>query len=106
MVVAAAGPVLLEPFMTAEVTAPEESVGDVIGDLSSRRGVVQTTESRFHGATIVVKVPMSEMLDYATTLTSITSGKGEFHLEFSHYAEVPRKLADKIIEEAGAATQH
>ncbi len=98
-----AKPVILEPFMLAEVWVPEEYVGDVMGDLSSRRGMVQSTEARSHGAVIVAKVPMSEMLDYATVLTSMTGGKGEFHLEYSHYSEVPSKLVEKIIEKENEA---
>ncbi len=102
--VKAASPTLLEPFMTAEITAPEDHVGDVMGDLAGRRGLVQTTESRTHSCVIIAKVPMSEMLDYATALSSMTGGKGEFHLEYSHYAEVPAKLASKVIEESQAAS--
>jgi elongation factor G len=101
--VQAAKPIILEPFMVAEVLVPEEHVGDVMGDLSSRRGMVQSTEARSHGATIVAKVPMSEMLDYATILTSMTGGKGEFHLEYSHYSEVPARLVEKIIEKEAEA---
>ncbi|MDP6977425.1 MAG: elongation factor G [Myxococcota bacterium] len=101
--VQAAGPTLLEPFMTAEITAPEDHVGDVMGDIAGRRGLVQTTESRSHSCVIIAKVPMSEMLDYATALSSMTGGKGEFHLEYSHYSEVPAKLASKIIEESQVA---
>jgi elongation factor G len=97
-----AKPVLLEPYMIAEITVPEESVGDVMGDIAGRRGLVQTTESKTHQCVIIAKVPMSEMLDYATTLTSMTGGKGEFHLEYSHYGEVPAKLSEKIIETAAA----
>ena len=105
--VQAATPALLEPMMTAEITIPEEHVGDVMGDISGRRGLVQTTESRGHSCIVIAKVPMSEMLDYATALTSMTAGKGEFHLEYSHYAEVPAKLAEKIIEASQvAATAH
>ncbi|MBW2724511.1 MAG: elongation factor G [Deltaproteobacteria bacterium] len=95
-----ARPVLLEPYMIAEITVPEESVGDVMGDIAGRRGLVQTTESKGHHCLIVARVPMAEMLDYATTLTSMTGGKGEFHLEYSHYGEVPAKLAAKIVEAA------
>ena len=98
-----AKPVLLEPYMTAEISVPDESVGDVLGDLSSRRGQVQTTEAMAHGSRITAKVPMAEMLDYASTLTSVTGGKGEFQLGFSHYAQVPSKISEKIIEEAKAA---
>ena len=95
-----AKPVLLEPYMTAEVIVPDENVGDVMGDISSRRGIVQTTEARGHAAVVIATVPMAEMLEYATTLTSITGGKGEFHMRFSHYDQVGGKLAEKIIEES------
>ena len=97
-----AGPVLLEPYMDVEVIVPDEHVGDVMGDISSRRGTVQTTEARGHQSTVIATVPMSEMLEYATTLTSITGGKGEFHMHFSHYSPMGGKLADKVIEEARA----
>ena len=97
-----AKPVLLEPYMRVEVIVPDECVGDVMGDLASRRGIVQTTEARGHSAAVIATVPMSEMLEYATTLTSITGGKGEFHMQFSHYDEVAAKLAEKIIEESAA----
>jgi elongation factor G len=98
-----ARPVILEPFMKAEISVPDESVGDIMGDISSRRGVVQTTEARGNASVVIAKVPMSEVLEYASTLTSLTGGKGEFHLEFSHYDVVPAKLAEKIIAEAKAA---
>jgi len=98
-----AKPVLLEPFMKAEISVPDECVGDIMGDISSRRGIVQTTEVRGGTSVVVAKVPMSEMLEYASTLTSLTGGKGEFQLEFSHYDPVPAKLAEKIIAEAQQA---
>lgn len=98
-----AKPVLLEPFMKAEISVPDDSVGDIMGDLSSRRGVVQTTEVRGNTSVVIAKVPMAEMLEYASTLTSLTGGKGEFSLEFSHYDPVPTKLAEKVIAEAKAA---
>jgi elongation factor G len=98
-----AKPVLLEPFMKAEISVPDDAVGDIMGDISSRRGVVQTTEARGNASVVVAKVPMSEVLEYASTLTSLTGGKGEFHLEFSHYDVVPAKLAEKIIEQSKAA---
>ena len=98
-----AGPVLLEPCMNVEVIVPDEFVGDVMGDLSSRRGIVQTTEARGHGAVVIAVVPMAEMLEYATTLTSITGGKGEFHMRFSHYDQLGAKLAEKVIENSKAA---
>jgi len=93
-----AGPVLLEPFMSVEVIVPDQNVGDVMGDISSRRGTVQTTEARGQSAVVLATVPMSEMLEYATALTSITGGKGEFHMSFSHYDVLAGKLAEKVIE--------
>jgi elongation factor G len=101
--VEAAHPTLLEPIMTAEVTVPDDHLGDVMGDLSSRRGRVQGTESRGHSQIVKAEVPMAEMLEYANALTSLTGGKGSFHMEFSHYDEVPAFVRDKIIAEAKAA---
>jgi len=77
-------------------------MGDIIGDLNSRRGRVQATESRGSGAVIKAQVPMSEMLEYASVLTSLTGGKGAFHMDFSHYEDVPAALRDKIVEDARA----
>ena len=98
-----AKPVLLEPYMKAEISVPDDGVGDIMGDISSRRGVVQTTEARGSASVVIAKVPMAEMLEYASVLTSLTGGKGEFHLEFSHYEVVPSKLAEKIIDQAKQA---
>ena len=98
-----AGPVLLEPFMKVEVIVPDENVGDVMGDISARRGAVQTTEARGHSAVVFATVPMSEMLEYAVTLTSLTGGKGEFHMHFSHYSPLLGKLAEKVLAEARGA---
>ncbi|MEE2675315.1 MAG: elongation factor G [Myxococcota bacterium] len=101
--VSEARPVLLEPYMKAEISVPDESVGDIMGDISSRRGVVQTTETRGNSNVVIAKVPMAEMLEYASILTSLTGGKGEFHLELSHYDVVPSKLSEKIVQESKAA---
>ncbi len=98
-----AGAVLLEPYMSVEIIVPDENVGDVMGDVSSRRGTVQTTEARGQSAVVKATVPMSEMLEYATTLTSITGGKGEFHMRFSHYDPLTGKLAEKVIAQSKAA---
>ena len=95
-----ARPTLLEPIMKAEIAVPEDHVGDVMGDVSSRRGRVQTTEARGGSHIIKAEVPMAEMLEYASTLTSLTGGKGAFHMEFSHYDEVPAQERDKIIAQA------
>jgi len=97
-----AKPVLLEPIMNMEVTVPDECMGDVIGDLNSRRGKVVGMDTKGHNQVIKSKVPMSEVLKYAPDLRSITSGRGEFHLEFSHYEELPPHLAEKVIKEAKA----
>jgi len=97
-----AKPTVLEPVMNVEVAIPDEHMGDIIGDLNSRRGRVQATESRGSGSVIKAQVPMSEMLEYASVLTSLTGGKGAFHMDFSHYEEVPAALRDRIVEEAKA----
>lgn len=97
-----AKPVLLEPIMNMEVSVPDECMGDVIGDLNSRRGKVLGMDTKGHTQVIKSKVPMSEVLKYAPDLRSITSGRGEFHMEFSHYEELPGHLAEKVIKEAKA----
>jgi elongation factor G len=101
-----ARPALLEPIMAVEVAAPDEHMGDVIGDLNSRRGRVQSTDQRGSTSVIKAQVPMAEMLEYASVLTSLTGGKGAFQLAFSHYEEVPAQLRDRIVEEAKAAAAH
>ncbi len=98
-----AGAVLLEPIMQITVTAPEDAVGDVIGDLNSRRGRPLGMEPVGAGMTEVkAEVPMSEVLSYAPDLRSITGGQGEFTMEFLRYEEVPGHLAGKVVEEAKA----
>ncbi len=98
-----AGPVLLEPIMEVTVNAPEDTVGDVIGDLNSRRGRPLGMEPVGAGMTeIKAEVPMAEMLSYAPDLRSITGGQGEFTMEFLRYEEVPAHLAGKVVEEARA----
>ncbi|MGI8507284.1 MAG: elongation factor G [Solirubrobacteraceae bacterium] len=98
-----AGPVLLEPIMLVTVNAPEDTVGDVIGDLNSRRGRPLGMEPAGSGMTdIKAEVPMSEMLSYAPDLRSITGGQGEFTMEFDRYEEVPGHLASRVVDEARA----
>jgi elongation factor G len=97
-----AKPVLLEPIMNMEVTVPDECMGDVIGDLNSRRGKVLGMDTKGHSQVIKSRVPMAEVLKYAPDLRSITSGRGEFQMEFSHYEEVPPHLSEKVIKEAKA----
>jgi elongation factor G len=97
-------PCLLEPIMTIAVTMPDEFMGDVIGDLNSRRGKVLGAESKGNGQQVIrAHVPMSEVLRYAPDLRSMTSGRGDFELEFSHYEEAPPPIAEKIIKAAQAA---
>ena len=103
-----AKPVLLEPIMNMDVTVPDECMGDVIGDLNSRRGKVLGMETKGHSQIIKSRVPMAEVLKYAPDLRSITSGRGEFQMGFSHYEEVPPHLSEKVIKEAKArkAAEH
>ena len=90
-------PVLLEPFMKLEVVTPEANMGDVIGDLNKRRGLIEGTSER-SGATIVnAKIPLSEMFGYVTDLRTITSGRATSTMEFSHYDEVPKNIAEAVI---------
>jgi elongation factor G len=98
-----ARPVLLEPIMNVEVSAPTDFVGDIMGDISSRRGRVQSSEAQGMTQIVRAQVPMSEMLEYASQLTSMTGGQGEFHMEFSHYDEAPANVRERIVAEAGAA---
>ncbi len=95
-----AAPTILEPIMSVEITAPEEYMGDIMGDLSSRRGKPQGMEAQGHFQVIKAQVPLAEMLVYASTLKSITSDRGTYHMEFDHYEEVPAHFQEKIIAEA------
>jgi elongation factor G len=95
-----ANPVLLEPIMKVEVTVPEENIGDVIGDLNSRRGRVLGVDSRGNYQVIQANVPLSEMLKFTPDLNSKTGGRGIFSMEFSHYEEVPAQMTEKIIAQA------
>jgi elongation factor G len=97
-----AAPVLLEPIMLVTVSAPEDVVGDVIGDLNSRRGRPLGMDSAGGMTEVKAEVPMAEMLSYAPDLRSITGGRGEFTMEFLRYEEVPGHLAGKVVEEARA----
>ncbi len=97
-----AHPILLEPVMNVEVTAPQETTGDVIGDLNSRRGRIVGMEPTGETALVRAAVPMAEMLTYESTLRSMTGGRGAYSMEFSHYEEVPAFLADKVIKEIKA----
>ena len=98
--VALAKPVLLEPIMTLSVVVPDSFVGDVMGNLSSRRGRVLGVEARGHAEIVKAHVPMAEVLTYASDLTSMTGGQGSFDMEFSHYEETPAAIQDRIVAEA------
>ncbi len=97
-----AHPTLLEPIMHVEVIAPQECSGDIMGDLNSRRGRIQGMDSKGNMQVIKALVPMAEMLNYPSTLNSITAARGSYHMEFSHYDEVPVHLAQKIVQQAVA----
>lgn len=96
----AAKPVLLEPIMDVEVVVPEEFMGDVIGDLSGKRGKILGMEARGRHQVVKAKVPLAEIAKYATQLRSITHGRGSYGIEFSHYEDVPSEAADKIIAQS------
>ena len=95
-----ARPVLLEPIMLVEVCAPEEHSGDIMGDLNGRRGRIQGMDVKGSSQVIRAQVPLVEMLNYAPTLTSMTGGRGSYHMENSHYEIVPGNFSEKIIAEA------
>jgi len=93
-------PTLLEPIMQIEIYAPEENLGDIMGDLNSRRGRVQGMDSEDGTTTVKAQVPLAEMLTYAPTLRSMSGGRADFHMEFANYAVVPRQLQEKLIAAA------
>ncbi|MGZ5420534.1 MAG: elongation factor G, partial [Solirubrobacterales bacterium] len=97
---AEAGPVLLEPIVLLTISVPEDSVGDVIGDLNSRRGRPLGMEPKGSATEVKAEVPMAEVLDYAPDLRAITGGRGDYTMEFVRHDEVPAHLADKVIAEA------
>jgi elongation factor G len=94
---AQAGPVLLEPIMDVEVVTPAEYMGDVMGDLNSRRGKIGGMVQRADAHVIGASVPLAEMFGYSTTLRSMTQGRAIYTMQFSHYAEVPKSKAEEII---------
>jgi elongation factor G len=98
-----ADPYILEPIMSVEVTTPEEYMGAVMGDLNSRRGRIEGMTERAGAQVVSAKVPLSEMFGYSTDLRSMTQGRASYSMEFSHYEEVPRNVAEEIIEKSGAS---
>lgn len=97
-----AGPQLLEPIMKVDVYTPEDNVGDVIGDLNRRRGMIKDQEASSTGIRVKADVPLSEMFGYIGHLRTMTSGRGQFSMEFDHYSACPQNVADKVIAEAKA----
>ena len=98
-----AGPQLMEPIMKVDVFTPEEHVGDVIGDLNRRRGMIEGQDSSATGVRVKATAPLSEMFGYIGDLRTMTSGRGQFSMEFSHYAPCPNSVAEEIIKKANAA---
>jgi elongation factor G len=95
------GPVILEPTMSVEVTAPDDYTGSIVGDLSSRRGTIMGMEPRAGGATSIrATVPLSEMFGYATNLRNMTQGRGSFSMEFDKYTIAPNSIAEEVIKGA------
>jgi elongation factor G len=92
-----ADPIILEPMMAVEVETPEEYMGDVMGDLSSRRGIVQGMEDNATGKVIRCEVPLAEMFGYSTTVRSLSQGRATYSMEFKHYSEAPRNIAEAVI---------
>jgi elongation factor G len=97
-----AGPQLLEPIMKVDVFTPDDHVGDVIGDLNRRRGMIQGQESNPTGVRVKAEAPLAEMFGYIGDLRTMTSGRGQFSMEFSHYAPCPTNVADEVIKEVKA----
>ena len=93
-----AGPVLMEPMMKVEVVVPEEYLGDVMGDINSRRGNIDSMDQRKDAHVLNAIVPLSRMFGYATDLRSITQGRAVFHMEFSNFNKVPNSVKDEILE--------
>ena len=100
-----AKPVLLEPIMEVTIIAPDEFMGDIMGDLNGRRGRVLGMDSKGKNQVINAQVPMAEFLTYAPDLNSITGGRGFFTMQLSHYDEVPAQISEKIVEEINKAKE-
>jgi len=92
-----ASPIILEPMMSVEIETPEEYMGDVMGDLSSRRGIIQGMEDNATGKIIRAEVPLAEMFGYSTTVRSLSQGRATYSMEFKHYTEAPRNVAEAIM---------
>ena len=95
-----ADPILLEPIMKVEVVTPEDYMGDVVGDINRRRGLIQGMEDTPSGKTIICEVPLAEMFGYATDLRSATQGRATYTMQFEKYDEVPAGIAEAIIKKS------
>src|SRR5690606_23072481 len=100
-----AGPVLQEPIMNVKITVPESMMGDILGDLNTRRGRVQGMDTEGGKSVISAQVPLAEMLRYGNDLRSMTGGRGIYTMEFSHYEQVPAHLIDGVIAQAKKAAE-
>ena len=96
-----AKPVILEPIMKVEIVLPEDYFGDVMGNVTARRGNITGTDDRNGSKVINAEIPLSEMFGYATDLRSRTQGRGNYTMQFDHYSQVPKSVAEKIIGERG-----
>ena len=94
-----AGPQIMEPIMKIDVFTPDAHVGDVIGDLNRRRGMIQGQEAGATGTRVKAQAPLSEMFGYIGDLRTMTSGRGQFSMEFSHYSAAPKNVADEVVKE-------
>jgi elongation factor G len=99
-----AKPKLLEPVMSVEVTTPEDYLGDVIGNLSSRRGRIESMSPVGNAQIVKAIVPLKEMFGYSTDLRSMSQGRADFHMDFDHYEEVPQSIASEIVEQGGGGS--
>jgi elongation factor G len=97
-----AAPQILEPIMKVDVFTPEDHVGDVIGDLNRRRGMIKAQEAGVTGVRVKAEAPLSDMFGYIGDLRTMTSGRGQFSMEFSHYAPCPRNVSEEVVAEARA----
>ena len=100
-----AQPTMLEPMVKMLITVPDDNVGDVIGDLNSRRGKVMGVEAKENVQVVTAQAPMAEVAKYAPDLTALTGGRGYFQMEFTHYEEIPAYMSEKIIQEAKEAQE-
>jgi elongation factor G len=96
---------MLEPMVKMLITVPDDNVGDVIGDLNSRRGKVMGVEAKENVQVVTAQAPMAEVAKYAPDLTALTGGRGIFRMEFTHYEEIPAYMSEKIIQEAKDAQE-